>query len=217
MPLKVILADDHPLVLVGGRLALENAHVDVVGTAKAADELVALLATCPCDVVITDFLMPSDRQDDGFPLLETITRDYPHVALIVLTMINRPAALQSMLARGARGIVDKRAPMDELATAARAVADGETYLSETLLDILNEADETSVAMPGAPLSPRETEVIRAFVAGMSLQQIAEREGKSVKTISRQKRDAMRKLGVDHDSLLGDYVRDHGLADPSSKR
>ena len=65
-------------------------------------------------------------------------------------------------------------------------------------------------MPGAPLSPRETEVIRLFVNGMSLQQIADREGKSVKTISRQKRDAMRKLGVDHDSLLGDFVRDHGL-------
>ncbi|MET0506239.1 MAG: response regulator [Luteibacter sp.] len=212
MPLKVILADDHPLVLVGGRLALENAHIDVVGAAKAADELLALLAekSGECDVVITDFLMPSDRQDDGFPLIEAIVKEYPHIALIVLTMINRPAALQSMLSRGARGIVDKRAPMDELATAARAVAEGETYLSETLLDILNEADDTSVAMPGAPLSPRETEVIRAFVNGMSLQQIADREGKSVKTISRQKRDAMRKLGVDHDSLLGEYVRDHGL-------
>lgn len=210
MPLKVILADDHPLVLVGGRLALENAHVEVVGVAKAADELLSMLADRDCDVVITDFLMPSDRQDDGFPLLDKITKDYPHVALIVLTMINRPAALQSMLSRGARGIVDKRAPMDELATAARAVSDGETYLSETLLDILNEADDTSEAMPGAALSPRETEVIRAFVNGMSLQQIADREGKSVKTISRQKRDAMRKLGVDHDSLLGDYVRDHGL-------
>ncbi|MET0256318.1 MAG: response regulator [Luteibacter sp.] len=212
MPLKVILADDHPLVLVGGRLALENAHIDVVGAAKAADELLALLAekSGECDVVITDFLMPSDRQDDGFPLIEAIVKEYPHIALIVLTMINRPAALQSMLSRGARGIVDKRAPMDELATAARAVAEGETYLSETLLDVLNEADDTSVAMPGAPLSPRETEVIRAFVNGMSLQQIADREGKSVKTISRQKRDAMRKLGVDHDSLLGEYVRDHGL-------
>jgi two-component system, NarL family, captular synthesis response regulator RcsB len=212
MPLKVILADDHPIVLVGGRLALENAHIEVVGAAKAADELLSMLAekSDECQVVITDFLMPSDRQDDGFPLLEAIVKDYPHIALIVLTMINRPAALQSMLSRGARGIVDKRAPMDELATAARAVAEGETYLSETLLDILNEADDTSVAMPGAPLSPRETEVIRAFVNGMSLQQIADREGKSVKTISRQKRDAMRKLGVDHDSLLGEYVRDHGL-------
>jgi two-component system capsular synthesis response regulator RcsB len=211
MPLKVILADDHPLVLVGGRLALENAHIDVVGAAKAADELLSMLKEHEVDVVITDFLMPSDRQDDGFPLIETIAKQYPHVALVVLTMINRPAALQSMLSRGARGIIDKRAPMDELATAARAVAAGETYLSETLLDILNEADESSVAMPGTPLSPREAEVIRMFVNGMSLQQIAEQEGKSVKTISRQKRDAMRKLGVDHDTLLGDYVRDHGLS------
>lgn len=210
MPLKVILADDHPLVLMGGALALKNAHIDVVGQAKAADELLSMLAEHSCDVLITDFLMPSERQDDGFQLLDTLSRQYPDLAVIVLTMINRPAALQSMLTRGARGIVDKRAPMDELAIAVRAVADGETYLSESLLDILNEADETSAAMPGAPLSPREKEVIRAFVNGMSLQQIADREGKSVKTISRQKRDAMRKLGVDHDSLLGDFVRDHGL-------
>jgi len=208
--LRVILADDHPLVLVGGALALENANVEVVGKARATDELLALLADRECDVVITDFLMPSDRQDDGFALLDTIVKQYPGIAVVVLTMINRPAALQSMLNRGVLGIVDKRAPMDELATAARAVAAGETYLSETLLDILNEADEVSEAMPGAALSPRETEVIRQFVAGRSLQQIAESEGKSVKTISRQKRDAMRKLGVDHDSLLGDYVRDHGL-------
>ncbi|WP_448098077.1 response regulator [Luteibacter yeojuensis] len=210
MPLKVILADDHPLVLAGGTLTLRNAHIDVVGAAKAADELLAMLVERPCDVVITDFLMPSDRQDDGFALIETIVKEHPQLALVVLTMINRPAALQSMLNRGVRGIVDKRAPMDELATAARAVADGETYLSETLLDILSEADDASEAMPGAPLSPRETEVIRMFVNGMSLQQIADREGRSVKTISRQKRDAMRKLGVDHDSLLGEYARDHGL-------
>jgi two-component system, NarL family, captular synthesis response regulator RcsB len=210
MPLKVILADDHPLVLVGGALALRNAHVDVVGEAKAADELLTMLAERPCDVVITDFLMPSDRGDDGFSLLDTIQEKHPGLRVVVLTMVNRPAALQSMLARGVLGIVDKRSPMDELAVAARAVYDGETYLSETLLDILNEADDTSVAMPGAELSPREKEVIRAFVNGQSLQQIADREGKSVKTISRQKRDAMRKLGVDHDSLLGDYVRDHGL-------
>ncbi|UPG91798.1 response regulator transcription factor [Luteibacter aegosomaticola] len=210
MPLKVILADDHPLVLVGGALALRNAHLDVVGEARAADELLAMLDERPCDVVITDFLMPSDRGDDGFALLDTIQARHPILRVIVLTMVNRPAALQSMLARGVLGIVDKRSPMDELAVAARAVYDGETYLSETLLDILNEADDTSVAMPGAELSPREKEVIRAFVNGQSLQQIADREGKSVKTISRQKRDAMRKLGVDHDSLLGDYVRDHGL-------
>lgn len=211
MPLKVILADDHPLVLVGGALALRNAHIDVVGEAKSAEELLTLLETTPCDVVITDFLMPTDKQDDGHALLDTLKAKHPHLAVIVLTMINRPAALNAMLNRGARGVIDKRAPMDELATAAKAIHDGETYLSETLLDILNEADESSVAMPGAPLSPRETEVIKSFVNGMSLQQIADREGKSVKTISRQKRDAMRKLGVDHDSLLGDYVRDHGLA------
>ena len=69
MPLKVILADDHPLVLVGGRLALENAHIEIVGAAKAADELLTMLAEKECDVVITDFLMPSDKQDDGFALL----------------------------------------------------------------------------------------------------------------------------------------------------
>ncbi|MDF3981428.1 response regulator transcription factor [Luteibacter sp. PPL201] len=210
MPLNVILADDHPLVLVGGALALRTAHINLVGEAKNAEELLELLKTTPCDVVITDFLMPSEREDDGLALIDNLVKHHPDVAVVVLTMINRPAALNSMLKKGARGIVDKRASMDELALAAKAVHEGETYLSETLLDILNDADEKSVAMPGTPLSQRETEVVRAFVSGMSLQQIADREGKSVKTISRQKRDAMRKLGVDHDSLLGDTARDLGL-------
>ena len=213
MPLKVILADDHPLVLVGGRLALENANFTLLGAAKATDELLAMLADHKddCDILLTDFLMPSDRQDDGFLLIETIIGDFPQIPLVMLTMINRPAALQAMLARGVRGIIDKRAPMDELAIACRAVAKGETYLSETLLEILNEADDTSESMPGQTLSPREKDIIRLYVAGYSLQEIAQKEGKSVKTISRQKRDAMRKLGVQHDTQIGDYVRDHGLA------
>jgi len=210
MPLKVILADDHPLVLVGGALALRNAHIDVVGEAKNAEELHTLLKTTPCDVVITDFLMPSEREDDGLAMIDRLVKEHADVAIVVLTMINRAAALNAMLKKGARGIVDKRASMDELALAAKAVHVGETYLSDTLLDILNEADENSVAMPGTPLSLRETEVLKAFVKGMSLQEIADQEGKSVKTISRQKRDAMRKLGVNHDSLLKDTARDLGL-------
>ncbi|TCV94784.1 LuxR family two component transcriptional regulator [Luteibacter rhizovicinus] len=210
MSLKVILADDHPLVAIGGSLALGTAGIDVVGTATNPDELIQLLRELPCDVVITDFLMPSESQNDGLTLIENIVRDFPKISLVILTMIDRASALQAMLARGAVGIVDKRAPMDELADAARAVDAGETYLSESLLRILDEAEKTATPTTDMPLSPRESDVIRMFVGGMSLGKIAEREGKSVKTISRQKRDAMRKLGVHHDSLLGQYARDHGL-------
>ncbi|MBB3228993.1 two-component system capsular synthesis response regulator RcsB [Luteibacter sp. Sphag1AF] len=210
MSLKVILADDHPLVAIGGSLALRTAGINVVATAKNADELVQLLREHPCDVVITDFLMPSESQNDGLTLIENVTREFPDVSLLVLTMIDRASALHAMLARGAAGIVDKRSPMDELADAVRAVDAGETYLSESLLHALNEAEKTATPTTDMPLSPRESDVIRMFVSGLSLGEIAEREGKSVKTISRQKRDAMRKLGVDHDSLLGQYARDHGL-------
>jgi two-component system capsular synthesis response regulator RcsB len=61
------------------------------------------------------------------------------------------------------------------------------------------------------LSAREIEVVRLYVGGMSISQIAERLSRSVKTVSRQKRDAMRKLGIDHDSRLSEYARERGIA------
>ena len=210
MHLRSIIADDHPVVLMGARAALEAADIAVVGEAVNGDHLLDLIATRPCDVVVTDFSMPGGRHGDGLLLLDTIRRRYPRLPVVVLTMVTNTAVLQTMRSRGASCLCDKRAPLREVAVAVRHAVAGRLFLSET---IRQQFDEHCVEDPLADvrLSAREIEVVRLYVGGMSITQIAERLSRSVKTVSRQKRDAMRKLGIDHDSRLSEYARERGLA------
>ncbi|MET0618293.1 MAG: response regulator transcription factor [Luteibacter sp.] len=211
MVLRTIIADDHPVVLMGTRAALEaTGDIEVVGEAANGDQLLDLLASRPCDVVVTDFSMPGGRHGDGLSLIDLVRRRYPRLPVVVLTMVNNAAVLQAMRTRGALGLCDKRAPLREVAVAVRHAAAGRPYLSET---IRRQFDAAGVQEPSdaARLSAREIEVVRLYVGGMSITQIAERLSRSVKTVSRQKRDAMRKLGIDHDSRLSEYARERGIA------
>jgi two-component system, NarL family, captular synthesis response regulator RcsB len=210
MLLRTIIADDHPVVLMGARAALEAASIDVVGEASNGDQLLELLATRPCDVLVTDFSMPGGRHGDGLLLLDTVRRRYPRLPIVILTMVNNTAVLQTMHARGATCLCDKRAPLREVALAVRQAAAGRSFLSATIRKQFDEACSED-PLADVRLSAREIEVVRLYVSGLSITQIAERLSRSVKTVSRQKRDAMGKLGIDHDSRLSEYARERGLA------
>lgn len=211
MVLRTIIADDHPVVLMGARAALEaGGDIEVVGEAANGDQLVDLLASRPCDVVVTDFSMPGGRHGDGLSLVDLIRRRYPRLPVVVLTMVNNPAVLQTMRSRGALGLCDKRAPLKEVAVAVRYAASGRAYMSDTIRRQF-DAGGVQSTVDAVRLSAREIEVVRLYVGGMSISQIAERLSRSVKTVSRQKRDAMRKLGIDHDSRLSEYARERGIA------
>ncbi len=186
-------------------------EVEIVAEARDGRALLALLAQDPgCDVVITDFSMPTsnERGCDGIPLLQALRRQWPSLRIVVLTMIENPALLQAMLDIGIHGLVDKASPIEELQRAVRSAVDGRRYVSQELRNRL-QAD-AQVEGTGR-LSPHEAEVVRLFVHGLTVTAIAERLSRSVKTISRQKNDAMRKLGVDNHSQLYAYAREHGLA------
>jgi two-component system capsular synthesis response regulator RcsB len=209
---RVIVADDHPVVLLGARASFGMvSDIAVVGEAADGDALMRLLSTQPCDVLITDFSMPGGRHGDGLQLLDTIRRRYPRLPVGVLTMVNNAGVLRAMQSRGALCLVDKRSSMQDLPAAVRHLAVGKPYISESIRQVFERGD-LATADGNAPvkLSAREMEVVRLYVGGLSLTQIADRLSRSVKTVSRQKRDAMRKLGVDHDSLLADYAREHGI-------
>lgn len=211
--LRVCLADDHPVVLAGVRAQLERSaiEVEIVGEARDGRTLLALLAQGPgCDVVITDFSMPANNQRgcDGIPLLQALRRQWPSLRIIVLTMIENPALLQAMLDAGIHGLVDKLSPIEELQRAVQSVVGGRRYISQ---ELRNRLQADAQVEGTAKLSPHEAEVVRLFVHGLTVTAIAERLSRSVKTISRQKNDAMRKLGVDNHSQLYAYAREHGLA------
>lgn len=208
--LRTIIADDHPVVLMGARAALEaGGDIEVVGEATDGDQLLALLAMRPCDVVISDFSMPGGRHGDGLLLIDHIRRRHPRLPIVMLTMMNNVAVLQAMRVRGALGLCDKRAPLREVAVAARHAYFGRPYYSESIREQFDTGGLPAEG-PHGRLSLRELEVVRMFGAGMSITTVAERLNRSVKTVSRQKRDAMRKLGLAHDGQLLEYTRDRGI-------
>jgi two-component system capsular synthesis response regulator RcsB len=168
----------------------------------------------PCDVLVTDLTMPdaSGDADDGLRLIRRIRGGWPAVRIVVLTSLTNAAILRSIMSDGVIGMLNKSESMDELAAAIRAAGAGRSYVSQSILLTLAEASGEPLGMsPMRNLSPRQAEVIRMFVRGKSISEIARDLGRDVRTISRQKRDAMAKLGVSNDPGLFAFVRAYGLA------
>ncbi len=209
--LRIFVADDHSVVLAGVRAILQRAHppMKVVATADSGEKLFGLLENGHCDVLVTDFAMPQHqgRGQDGLRMLQSLRRDHPQLRIVVLTVIDNPSILRAMLELGVQGLVGKISAMEDLAAAIGAVSAGRSYISA---DLLAKLDADTDMPQLADLSAREAEVIRLFVDGLSVSEIAQRLHRSVKTISHQKIDAMRKLGIENHSQLYAYARDHGL-------
>jgi len=214
LKLRIVLADDHPFVLLGIRATFSmDKNLEVVAEAASAAELLRLLAYTPCDVLVTDFAMPEQglQAEDGLRLIKRLRRDWPAISIVVLTSMSNVAILRSILAAGAMSLLNKVESMDELAAAVRFAGVGRRYLSTSIVSALAVAGaETDGLGEGPRLSPREIEVVRMFASGLSITEIARFMQRDVRTISRQKRDAMGKLGVQNDPGLFAFARAHGL-------
>ena len=208
MTIRVISADDHDAVIAGVAGLLEVAgNIEVVGSARSPSQLMEVLQTLPCDVLVTDFSMPYDQRSDGIQMIEQIRRLYPRVAIVVLTMISNVVVLNAILKHGVLGLCDKAASVDDIADAVRSAARGDVFLSESFRKVI----ESTVDAAGQPLSAREAEVVRLFGEGLSIAEIASQLNRSKQTVSRQKRDAMAKLGLESDGQLASYARSVGFS------
>ncbi|SAK40273.1 DNA-binding response regulator [Caballeronia hypogeia] len=187
--------------------------VEVVGEANNASSLLSELAVKPCDVLVTDFAMPEPGVDahDGLRLIRKVRQDYPNTSIVVLTSVSNVAILRSILNAGAISLVNKAEPIELVATAVRHASVGRQFVSASFVTALAEAGTETDFSPEEPrLSPREIEVVRLFAKGRSITEIARELDRDVRTISRQKRDAMNKLGVRNDPGLFAFVRARGL-------
>lgn len=213
MRLRIIIADDHPVVRMGARMVIETSGVgDVVAEVSSTDELMDVLAAQPCDVLVTDFSMPGGQQADGFALIEILRRRFPEVPILLLSMASNLGILRMVASAGVLGLVDKGSSLDELPLAIQTVHRGAPYISRILKERIAElgtAEVTGDAMK--PPSPREMEVLRLLASGLTVTQIAEQLHRSITTISRQKGDVMRKLGLKNDAELFEYLRSDGFS------
>lgn len=211
MSFKIILADDHPLILTGIRslIAHNQPGCEVVAEAHQVSELLNTLQQHSCDLLITDFSMPGDERSDGLTMIQQLKRDYPTLPILVLTQIHNAGILQSLIQLGVSGVLLKKAVISELSDAIRQILSGHSYIGGSVKTLLAEAGldhQTSLAQ----LTPKESEVVRLLASGMSVTQVAEYLHRSVKTISTQKKSAMLRLGITSDSGLFFYANKHGL-------
>ncbi|MCW0504458.1 MULTISPECIES: response regulator [Aeromonas] len=212
MSFKIILADDHPLILTGIRslIAHNQPGCEVVAEAHQVSELLNTLQQHSCDLLITDFSMPGDERSDGLTMIQQLKRDYPTLPILVLTQIHNAGILQSLLQLGVSGILLKKAVISELSDAIRQILSGHSYIGGSVKNLLAEAGldhQTGLVQ----LTPKESEVVRLLAGGMSVTQVAEYLHRSVKTISTQKKSAMLRLGLQSDSALFHYAKEQGLA------
>lgn len=208
MKLRVFLADDHPVVILGARALLEEDGIEVVGVATSTDELMEGLRHLACDVVITDLMMPGGKHPDGTALIQQLRLEYPLLPIVVMTMVANLGIIDSLLRLGVLGVVEKTEEMYVLSQAVRTVAARRRFESPGLKEQLDAYRYDSVNK--GRLSPREAEVIRLLASGLTVSEIGIRLERSLKTISRQKMDGMRKLGLETDVELYNYARDQGM-------
>jgi len=211
--IRVILADDHPFVLLGVRSAVSvHRDITIVGEATSPASLIDLLRNVPCDVLVTDLNMPesSGAMADGLSLIQRIRHDWPALGVVVLTNLTNAAILRSAASDHAVSILNKTEPMDELVTAMRSASTGRPYVGRAILEAFNELPIESNAAPRTRhLSTRESEVIGMFVQGKSVSEIALALGRDIRSVRRQKRFAMTKLGVTTDPGLYALVKAKG--------
>jgi two-component system, NarL family, captular synthesis response regulator RcsB len=211
-PVRAIIADDHPLVL----LAIENLmsaypNVCVVGRAADSSELFAHAERIDFDLAVMDLHMPSDQETDGLDALKEFKTRYPDVTLVVLTMETEAEALQRVLALGVDALVSKRDRIDLIHVAIVTALAQECYVGPAVRkSIADAALVRRLDWVRALLSPRELEVLTHYASGAGVTEIASRLGRSVKTVSAQKCAAMRKLSLQSDSELFRFAADHGV-------
>lgn len=215
MKLRVVLADDHPFVLLGVRSSLAAAGgIEVVGEAARPSALFRTLQTTDCDVVLTDLAMPESPNDveDGLCLIRRLRSEWPARRIVVLTSLTNVAILRAVLNEGVTGLLKKTDAMHEVVNAVRAAGCGRVYVGSSVQAGFAAAAPQCADSTAVPrLSPRESEVVRQFLCGRSVSEIAKVLNRDVRTVSRQKRDAMTKLGVSNDPGLFAFARALGFS------
>ncbi|WP_339473409.1 response regulator [Pseudomonas sp. RL_5y_Pfl2_69] len=204
--LKVVIADDHPVVLLGLREVIQrDERFILAGEALSSSQLVEQLSLHQPALVITDFNMPGDEiYGDGLQLIEYLSEQFPAVKILVLTMVSNQLIISRLLEMGVAGVIAKSHIREEIGKALNALANDRTYNAPAVpaTSVLNNVKVIDERF--STLSPREVEVLRLVVAGSSVGDIARQLERSVKTVSTQKVSAMRKLEVQNDHALITY-------------
>ena len=207
MPLRVLLADDHDVVRQGFRALLEREGVEVVGEAANGREAVRLAEALDPDVAVLDLSMPGLN---GLDAARTILQSRPKLGVVLLTMHTEEQHIVAALRAGVRGYVVKTQAADALTHAIRQVAEGFTYLSPSVTQLVVNAYLAGREAPANPLTPRECEVLQLVAEGRTTKEIATLLDLTVKTAESYRARIMEKLDIHDTAGLVRYAIRRGV-------
>lgn len=205
--IRVIVADDHPIVRHGlGRLI--DLEPDLVLVAEAADgaELIATLGQHPCDVLVLDLSLPHLR---GLELLAAIKERWPALAVLVFSVHPEDNFSLYLMDAGAAGYLSKDRVIEQVLGAIRCVAAGRPYITDRLAELGRELGSDALA-PHQRLSVREHQVFIRVIQGMNVSAIAAELEISASTASNHLSRIREKLGVESNGEILIYAVRAGL-------
>jgi DNA-binding NarL/FixJ family response regulator len=204
-PIRVLLADDHPVVRGGLAALLEvEPDLEVAGEAGDGEEAVAMAAALRPDVVLMDLRMP---RVDGAEATARIVAEVPGTRVLVLTTYDTEGYVLPAIEAGAIGYLLKDAPRDELLRAVRAAAEGQSVLAPSVAGTL----VTRMRAPAVEvLTPREVEVLAGVAKGLTNADIGRELFISESTVKTHLLKVFAKLGVDDRTRAVTVALERGL-------
>jgi DNA-binding NarL/FixJ family response regulator len=203
MRLKVLIVDDHRLMLDAIRASLErDGDIEIVGEADSGEKVFPLVGQTGPDAVLLDVRMPGM---DGLAVLERLRERYPNVAVIMFSGIDDPALIRATLERGAAAFVLKHVDPRDLAPALRQAVRGSIFRP---LDLVGSAKKVAAERP--LLSTREFSILEALQSGGSNQDIAKQLFLAEQTVKFHLTNIYRKLGVSTRTEAIHYAYENGL-------
>lgn len=206
--IKVLVCDDHPLVLEGIASVLgiyEN--IELIGAVGSAKEAIALATAAPPDVVLMDINMAGMS---GLDAIEVFRERIPKARLLMLSMHDSREYISTAVMYGASGYLLKDLPPDELVKAIGIVANNGTYFSSGVNEVLLRSAPSE---RGKTLTSREQSILLLVAAGKSNREVAETLDISVLTVETHRKNIKKKLGISSTAGLIRYALEQGLIQP----
>ncbi|MXP57138.1 response regulator transcription factor [Pantoea sp. Taur] len=216
--ISVVLLDDHPMIRLSFEFAVtRQPDIKLLGSFSTSRDLMSWLPACRPDVLVLDYMLDDDELD-GLSLIRQIRARFPDIHILMTSSMESLAVIHAALLVGVKGYINKREETKRYFDAIRAVAANGRFIPDNIAQDLSqmptrnrnvpviEQTPGSVLLPMCErinrlLTPREAEVIRLYLDGMSVIDIAGKLKRSRKTISGHKQTGMKKLGLSSDPEL----------------
>jgi len=208
--IRVLIADDHPIVRQGLRLTLSDVEgIEISGEVSSASEVIRYLSSHEVDVIVLDVSMPGRT---GLELLEELRSQHPKMHVLILSQFPEEQIGVRAIRAGASGYLNKETAPTLLVDAIRHVYRGRKYLSPNLAELLAVSVGSTAQPPHDKLSERELAVLRLIGSGRTVSEIATMLNLSVKTISTYRTRILVKMDMKTNADLTRYAIKNNITD-----